>query len=89
MQDETDMVITDGKQNDTCTRHLPDPIYKNAIQKQNPFEIDFKDNSKFDEQNPIFDSQVSEMESGKLPEKSVKTLLNKAQNRKDIESKVV
>ena len=71
------MVVTDDKLNDTRTRHLLNP--KNTMQKQNLFEIDLNDKLKFDEQNPIFDSRLSKIESDKLPDKSVKTFLNKAQ----------
>lgn len=71
------MVVTDDKLNDTRTRHLLNP--KNTMQKQNLFEIDLNDKLKFDEQNPIFDSRLSEIESDKLPDKSVKTFLSKAQ----------
>lgn len=61
------------------------PVYKNVMSKQNPFEIVFKDICKFDAQNPITDSFLSETESGKLTDESVKKFLYKAQNPKNIE----
>ena len=85
IQDEIDMVVADGKLNDACLRHLLDPIYKNVMQKQNLFEIVFKDISKFDPRSPIIGSLLSEIESGKLTDESVKKFLNMAPDPKDIE----
>ena len=49
-----------------------DPVCKNVLRKQNPFETVFKDIFKFDVQNAIIGSLLSEIESGKLTDESVK-----------------
>ena len=61
------------------------PVYENVMCKQNPFEIVFEGICKFDAQNPITDSFLSETESGKLTDESVKKFLYKAQNPKNTE----
>ena len=71
--------------NGVRVRQMIDPVYKNVLRKQNPFEIVFKDISKFDAQNSIIKSLLSEIESGKLTDESVKKFLNKAPNLTDIE----
>ena len=53
------------------------------MRKQNLFEI-VEDTSKFDSQNPITDSLLSEVESEKLNDDSIKKLLNNKQSQKDI-----
>ena len=75
----------DIRLNGVRVRQMLDPVYKNVLRKQNPFEIVFKDISKFDAQNPIIKSLLSEIESGKLTDESVKKFLNKAPNLTDIE----
>ena len=62
---------------------LQDRIYKNVMRKQNLFKI-VEDTSKFDSQNPITGSLLSEVESGELNDDSIKKLLNNAQSQKDI-----
>ena len=83
IQDDIDIIVTDGRLKHARVHHLLDPIYKKVMRKQNPFEIVFKDISKFDAQNPI--SLLSEIESGKLTDKFIKRFLNKAPNLKDID----
>ena len=66
-------------------RRLLNPFYKSVIFKENQYGIFFKDISKFDMQNPVIGSIPSEIESGKLTEKSLKRFFSKAPNSKDIE----
>ena len=64
IQDDVDIIVTNGKLKEARVRHLLDSIYKNVMRKQNPFEIVFKDISKFDVQNPI--NLLNKTESDKL-----------------------
>ena len=80
------MIVKDDRFNGVCMRDMLNPVDKNVMRKQNPFEIVFKDISKFDTQNPITCTLLSKVESGKLADESVEKLLNKAPNIKDIES---
>ena len=80
------MIGKDDRFNDVRMRDMLNPVYKNVMRKQNPVEIVFKDISKFDTQNPITFTLLSKISSGKLTDESVKKLLNKAPNIKDIES---
>ena len=79
------MIVTGSTKNDARVCNLLDSIYKNMMQKQNPFEIVFKCISEFDVQISIIGSLRSKTESVKMTEESNKKFLNKAPNPKDIE----
>ena len=59
------MQITDNKLNNASVRRKFDPLYKNILLRQNPFELVFKDISTFDGQNPIISKLLSEILIGK------------------------
>lgn len=79
------MVVTSVRLKDARVRKMLVPVYKSVIRKQNFFENFLKDITKFDAQNPIIGSLLSEIESRKLTDESVKNFLGKAQNLKGIE----
>ena len=56
------------------------------MRRQNPFEIVFKDISKFDAQNSFIGNLLSEIESGELTEPDIKKFLRKPPSVKDIEN---
>ena len=85
MQDWDDLVVTDDKLNDTSISQALDPVYKNVLRKQNPFEIVFKDISKFDGQNYILRNLLGQIKSVKLTDVDIKKFLKKAPLNKDIE----
>ena len=70
------LLVTDARLNDVHVRNKLNPLYKNFLQRQNPYEIVFRDISKFDGQNPLIGSLLAETESGKLTDKSVLKFLN-------------
>ena len=72
MQDWDDLVVTDDKLNDTSISQALDPVYKNVLRKQNPFEIVFKDISKFDGQNYILRNLLGQIKSVKLTDVDIK-----------------
>ena len=83
MQDETDMYVTRDKLNNASMRHKPDPLYKNILWRQIPYELVFKDVSSFDEQNPITSKLLLEIEIEK--NNSVDKKMKKAPSTKEVE----
>ena len=59
------MQITHNKLNNASVRRKFDPLYKNILLRQNPFELVFKDISTFDGQNPIISKLLLEILIGK------------------------
>ena len=57
------LLVTDARLNDVDVRNKLNPVYKNFLQRQNPYEIVFRDISKFNWQNPIIESLLTEIES--------------------------
>ena len=64
LREEIDLQVTDGRLNDVRVRNKLNPLYKNVLQRQNPYEIVFRYISKFNWQNPIIESLLTEIESG-------------------------
>ena len=79
------MIVTGGTKNYARVCSLLDSVYKNVMQKQNPFEIVFKGISEFDVQSSITGSLHSKTESVKTTDESNKKFLHKAPNPKDVE----
>lgn len=75
-------MVTNGKLNNAPARNVIDPVYKNVLQKQNPYEIIFKD---FDGKNPIISGLLMEIEGGKLTNDYIKKFLKSAPSVKDLE----
>ena len=47
------MIVTNGKFNDVSVRRALDAKYSWVMEKSNLIDVVFKDNAKFDTQNPI------------------------------------
>ena len=60
MQEEIDMYVTNDKLDNARVRCKLDPFYKNILQKY--FELVFKDISISDENNPIIEDLLLEIE---------------------------
>ena len=71
-------MVTDGKLNDAAVCHASalNPDYKNFLKYYNLPEVVFKDISKFDVQNPIIGSLLTQIESSKITSKGIKILRN-------------
>ena len=87
MQEEIDLLVTDGKLNIASVRQKLDSLYKSILLRQNPFELVFKDVSTFDGQNPLIENLLSEIEIRKQTEDSIDKVTKKAPSFKDIEIK--
>ena len=57
------------------------------MERQNAYEIAFKDILKLEKKNPIIDSLLGEIEVGKLSDESIKIFLNSSPSVKDLEIK--
>ena len=79
------MQVKDSILNDNRVRNQLDPLHKNVLRRQNPYEILFKDISKFDGQNSINGSLLAEIESGKLIDEAVQKFIDGAPSTKDLE----
>ena len=66
LKEEIDLQVTEGRLKDAQLRNQLDPLYKNVLRRQNPYEIVFKGMSRFDGQNPIVGSLLAEIKNGKL-----------------------
>ena len=53
--------------------------------KKNPFEFVFEDIAKFDTQNTIIGNLLSQIESGRLTDKTIQKILAEPTNVKDID----
>ena len=62
-------------------------LYKNILQRQNPYEIVLKDISKLGKQNPIVGSLLGEIAEGKLTNKSIMKFLDSSPSVKDLKTK--
>ena len=74
IQDSLDMIVTDRKFNNTSVRRVLETKYQSVMKKSNPIDAVFKDKAKFDTQNPIIGTLLTQMQSGKT--KSKKTIEN-------------
>ena len=65
MQTDINHYVTKDRINDACFRQKLDPISKNILRRQNPFELVFEDISTFDAENPIAASLLREVDTKK------------------------
>ena len=67
IQDSLDMLVSsDGKLSDAAVRRQLDTKFPSAMRKVNPINVVFKDKEKFDTQNPIIGTLLTQIELGKL-----------------------
>ena len=87
IQNSMDMIITDGKFNNTSVRIVLDTNkYPLVMKKSNPIDIVFKDKAKFDTQNPIISRLLIEIQSGRTKsEKAIENQLKGAPSIKDLQ----
>ena len=74
IQDSLNMTVSDdGKLNDTAVRRQLDTKFPSVMCKTIPTDAIFKDQAKFDNQNPIISSLLTQFEIGKKQkEKEIK-----------------
>ena len=87
IQDNLDMIISSyGKLGNAEVRRQLNTKFPPVIRKPNPVDAVFKDKAKFDTQNAIFSTLLSQIELGKLNnEKQIKKQLETAPSIKYLE----
>ena len=67
IQDSLDMILSsDEKLSDAAVRRQLDTKFLSVTRKPNPINAVFKDQAKFDTQNPISGTLLTQIEAGKL-----------------------
>ena len=86
IQDNLDMIISSyGKLGNAEVRRQLNTKFPSVIRKANPVDAVFRDKAKFDTQNAIFSTLLSQIELGKLNnEKQIKKQLETAPSIKDL-----
>ena len=85
IQNNLDMIVTDGEFNNAGVRRVLDQKYPTIMNKSTATNFMFKDKAKFDIQNPIIGSLYNEVLTDKQKEKKLLDNISKAQDLKDIE----
>ena len=78
------MIVTDGKFNDGSVRRAPYTKYMSVMKKSNPTDVVFEDKAKFDMQNPVIGTLLTQKQSGKRNEKAIAKKLRGAPSIKDL-----
>ena len=80
------MIVTEGKFKDASVRRMLHTKYPSLIKKSNPIDVVFKYKAKFDTQNPIIGTLLTQIESRKWKdEKSIENELRGAPPIKDLQ----
>ena len=66
------MIATDAKFNNALVRRVLDTKYPSVIKNLNPIDTVFKDKAKFDAQNPIIGTLLTQIQSGKKMKKQLR-----------------
>ena len=85
IQNNLDMIVTDGEFNNAGVRRVLDQKYPTIMNKPTATNFMFKDKAKFDIQNPIIGSLYNEVLTDKQKEKKLLEDISKAPDLKDIE----
>ena len=68
IQENLDMIVTDGRFNNASIRQALDTKFPSVMKKPNPVEVMFKDKSKFDVQNSVVGSLIRQVVDNKKKE---------------------
>ena len=71
IQENLDMIVTDGGFNNASIRRALDTKFPSIMKKPNPIEVMFKDKSKFDVQNPVVGLLITQVVDNKKKEKEI------------------
>ena len=82
IQESINAVVTDGKFNDTLVRLVLDEKNKGVFDSSTALSITFKDQKKFDVQNPIIGNIISQVNANQIGGKGVKELFARAEDEK-------
>ena len=86
IQENLDMILTDGGFNNASIRQALDTKFPSVMKKPNPIEVMFKDKSKFDVQNPVVGSLITQVvDNKKKKEKEILRALDQVSSIKDLD----
>ena len=85
IQEKLDMIVTDGSFNNASIRRALDRKFPSVMKKPNLIEVMFKDKSKFDVQNPVVGSLITQVVDNKKTEKEFLRALDQAPSIKDLD----
>ena len=88
-EESLDLAEGYGKLNDSTTvRHVSErdsPTYNFFRRNDNPLDVVYKKNAKFDIQNPNIGGLLKQINKSRVTEQGIKSALNRASNPKDVE----
>ena len=84
IQENLDMILTDGSFNNASIRQALDTKFPSVTKKPNPIEVMFKDRSKFDVQNSVVGSLITQVVDNKKKEKEILRALDQVLSIKDL-----
>ena len=85
IQDSLNMIVTDVKFNDAGVRCTLDLKIPSVMKKSNPIDVVYKDIAKFDTQNPIIGSLLTQIQTGKLTDQKINDFPRKILSVIDLE----
>ena len=85
IQEYLNMIVMDGGFNDASVHRALDTKFPLLLKKPNPIEVMFKDKSKFDVQNPVVGSLITQVVDNKKKEKEILRVLDQAPSIKDLD----
>ena len=89
IEDSLQLAVTHGKLNDaTAVRHVSerdDPRYNFFKKNDNPLDLVYREQAKFDVQNPIIGSLLKQINRGRLTEENIKKALSGAPDAKTVD----
>ena len=69
IQENLNMIVTDGGFNDASIHQALDTKFPSVTKKPNPIDVMFKDKSKFDVENPVVGSLITQVVDNKKKQK--------------------
>ena len=89
IEESLDLAVGYGKLNDgTAVRYVSEresPTYNFFKRNDNPLDVVYKKNAKFDIQNPLIGSLLKQINKSKVTEKGIKSALDKAPDPRNLE----
>ena len=82
IQENINLVVTDGKFNDALVRHVLVEKNKDVFDSSTPLSVTFNDAKKIDVQNPIIGNIISQVNAKQIGEKVVKELFGRPEDEK-------
>ena len=84
IQENLNIIVTNGSFNNVFIRIEMDTKYPSVMKKSNPINVVFKDEAKFDVQNPVVGSLIAQVQENKKKEREYLKQLSKVPSITDI-----